>query len=193
MSPFLPLFLGDMSHGSLSAARRPGPGGFAASDFELRSCEVPSCQENQATDSATSIDPRHQSSSIINSEKWCKKIFHCRWWQVSIKGISHLVVSYPMLPPVKRGSNRWKLRITTSPGGWYIIITSRLAVIYHSSTQVYRQAFIDFNAADHRLPDLPLDRWFCPPIWWAWIPPCGMPWLVRTARNVHRRVFYPLL
>jgi len=27
---------------------RPGPKGFAPSDFELRTCEVPSCGENQA-------------------------------------------------------------------------------------------------------------------------------------------------
>lgn len=41
-------FIGLMVQWSINSCR-PGPGGFAASDFELRSCEVPSCQENQAT------------------------------------------------------------------------------------------------------------------------------------------------
>lgn len=60
---------------------RPGPGGFAASDFELRSCEVPSCQENQATPHPIvplMWDINRKWNQIL-AGKMRKKNFHCHF------------------------------------------------------------------------------------------------------------------
>ena len=141
------VWIGLMVQWSINSCR-PGPGGFAASDFELRSCEVPSCQENQATPTPhpvvrliQDINGKMESIFFSGRKNEGKKLPQS-YWQISIKGVSHLMVSNLMPPPVSLQVEDPSQEVCNN------IITTKLAVIYHSSTQVYRQVFINFNAAD---------------------------------------------